>query len=107
MCSRYDANTSGRTILAPGNVYTNELVYNDVLFNPVPELDEYGGHYSSNPFRSLDCGFKRRPQYSFKFACNSQNCGAGGCSCFDPAKMAWAQASMGVPRVAARFDRYN
>jgi hypothetical protein len=29
------------------------------------------------------------------------------CNCFDPAKMAWAQASMGVPRVNARFDRYG
>lgn len=111
MCSRYEANTSGRTILAPGNVYTNELVYNDVLFNPTPVLDDYGGHCSSDPSRTLDCGYKRRPQYSFKFACNGQNCGAGAgagmCNCFDPAKMAWAQASMGVPRVNARFDRYG
>lgn len=106
MCSRYDANTSGRTILAPGNVYNNQLVYNDVLFNPVPVLDEYGGHCSSDPSRSLDCGFKRRPQYSFKFACNSGNCGPGGCNCFDPSAMLYQMGSMGVPRVNARFDTF-
>lgn len=106
MCSRFDANSSGRTILAPGNVYTNQLVEDGTLFNPIPELDEYGGHCSSDPFRSLDCGYKRRPQYSFKFACNSQNCGAGGCNCFNPAAMRWQMASMGTPREHARFDRY-
>ncbi len=106
MCSRYDANTSGRTILAPGNVYTNELVSNDVLFNPIPMLDEYGGHYSSFPGQALDCGFKRRPQYSFKFACNSGNCGPGGCNCFDPSAMMYAMGSMGVPRTNARFDKF-
>lgn len=107
MCSRYTANSSGRTIYAPGNVYTNQLVLDDVFFNPVPQLDEYGGHTSSNPCRSLDCGFKPRPQYSFKFACNSASCGPGGCNCFDPAAMKWMMASMGVPRVNARFDTFN
>ncbi len=106
MCSRCDATTSGRTILAPGNVYTNELIYNDTLFNPIPILDEYGGHCSSDPSRVLDCGYKERPQYSFKFACKDQNCGAGGCNCFDPAKMAWQMASMGPARQNARFDRF-
>lgn len=108
MCSRYnDANTSGRTVLAPGNVYNNELVYNDVLFNPVPILDEYGGHCSSDPNVALDCGFKRRPQYSFKFACNSGNCNSpGSCNCFDPSNMLYQMGSMGVPRVNSRFDRF-
>lgn len=107
MCSRYnDANTSGRTVLAPGNVYTNELVYNDVLFNPIPVLDEYGGHCSSSPGQALDCSFKRRPQYSFKFACNSSNCDGSPSCCFDPASMLWQAGSMGPARVNARFDRF-
>jgi hypothetical protein len=107
MCSRFDANSSGRTILAPGNKYTNRLVYDDILFNPIPQLDEYGGHMSSAPGTTLDCSFRRRPQYSFKFACNSGNCGPGGCNCFDPAAMKWQMASMGAPRENVRFDTFR
>lgn len=109
MCSRYSANSNGRTIYAPGNVYTNELVRNGTLFNPIPELDEYGGHFSSNPKMCLDCGYKPRPQYSFKFACNTmRNSGApGACSCFDPADMMWMQAVAGVPQIKSRFDSFN
>lgn len=109
MCSRYSANSNGRTIYAPGNVYVNELVRNGTLFNPIPVLDEFGGHISANPNICLDCGFKPRPQYSFKFACNTlRNAGgAGDCNCWDPASMAWQMGSMGVPQVPARFNTFN
>lgn len=109
MCSRYSANSNGRTIYAPGNMYTNELVRNGTLFNPIPELDEYGGHFSSNPRMCLDCGYKPRPQYSFKFACNTlrNGGGPGDCNCFDPSSMAWMEASMSVPQIKARFDTFN
>ena len=108
MCSRYSANSNGRTIYAPGNLYSNELVRNGTLFNPIPELDEYGGHFSSNPKMCLDCGYKPRPQYSFKFACNTmRNSGAQDCRCWDPSSMAYMEASLGVPQVKARFDTFN
>ncbi len=109
MCSRYSANSNGRTIYAPGNMYTNELVRNGTLFNPIPELDEYGGHFSSNPKMCLDCGYKPRPQYSFKFACNTlrNGGGPGDCNCFDPSSMEWQMASMSTPIVKARFDRFD
>ena len=109
MCSRYSANSNGRTIYAPGNVYTNELVRNGTLFNPIPELDEYGGHFSSNPKMCLDCGYKPRPQYSFKFACNTmRNSGApGACSCWDPSELQWQMCSMGPAQIQARFDTFN
>lgn len=109
MCSRYSANSNGRTIYAPGNVYTNELVRNGTLFNPIPELDEYGGHFSSNPKMCLDCGYKPRPQYSFKFACNTmRNSGApGACSCWDPSELQWQMGSMGPAQIQARFDTFN
>lgn len=110
MCSPYHHNredrrpvTGGREILAPGNVYDN-----NIIFNPTPILDDYGGHISSNPNRSLDCSFKRRPPYSFKFACSDQNCNEpGGCNCFNPEDMQYVIGTMGVPRVHARFDRYG
>jgi hypothetical protein len=109
MCSRYSANSNGRTIYAPGNMYTNELVRNGTLFNPIPELDEYGGHFSSNPKMCLDCGYKPRPQYSFKFACNTlRDSGApGSCNCWDPSSLRYAEAALGVPQVKARFDRFE
>lgn len=109
MCSRYSANSNGRTIYAPGNVYTNELVRDGTLFNPIPELDEYGGHYSSNPRMCLDCGYKPRPQYSFKFACNTLRDAnsPGACNCWDPASLKWMEGVASVPRVQARFDTFN
>ena len=110
MCSRYSANSNGRTIYSPGNVYTNDLVRNGTLFNPIPELDAYGGHTSNNPNLCLDCGYKPRPQYSFKFACDNSSCNAnapGACNCWDPAQLRWQEGSMGPPRVQARFDTFN
>lgn len=109
MCSRYSANSNGRTIYAPGNIYTNELVRDGTLFNPIPNLDEYGGHYSSNPNVCLDCGYKPRPQYSFKFACNNLRDAnsPGACNCWDPSSMRWQMGSMGPPNVNARFDTFR
>ena len=109
MCSKYSANSNGRTIYSEGNVYTNALVEDGTLFNPIPQLDNYGGHYSNNPSTCLDCGFKPRPQYSFKFACNTlRNANApGACNCWDPSSLRWMEASMGPVRTNARFDRFE
>lgn len=108
MCSRYDASTAGRTLYAPGNNYTNQMILDDVFFDPHPELDEFGGHFSADPSRCLDCSYKPRPTYSFKFPCNTQRgYGPGDCNCFDPSQMKFAQGALGVPRVQVRFDRFN
>lgn len=106
MCSRYAATTAGRMIYAPGNNYTNQLVLNDTFFDPVPHLDEMGGHFSDDPSRCLDCSYKPRETFSFKFPCNSAAGYGGDCNCWDPSQMQWQSASMGVPRVQVRFDRF-
>lgn len=109
MCTRYSANSNGRTLYSEGNHYTNELVENGTLFNPIPRYDAYGGHMSSRPKTCLDCGYKPRPQYSFKFACNTlKDSGSpGACNCWDPSQMQWMTGSMGVPVAKARFDTFK